>query len=66
MPNLGWKTTGSGRRPADGDERWGMAPYRLCQVYENEPWHDELRPDPARRGCPGRWADPTHDPRVRR
>jgi len=40
------------------------AAYGLCQVYDNEPWHYELRPDAVRDGCPPRYADPTHDPRM--
>jgi hypothetical protein len=36
----------------------------LCQIYRNEPWHYELRPDAVDRGCPPRYADPTHDPRM--
>ena len=40
------------------------AAYGLCQVYANEPWHYELRPDAADRGCPAIYADPTHDPRM--
>ena len=42
------------------------ASYGLCQVYDNEPWHYELRPDAVERGCPARYADPTHDPRMQR
>lgn len=42
------------------------AAYGLCQIYRNEPWHFELRPDAARRGCPRPYADPTHDPRMRK
>jgi D-alanyl-D-alanine carboxypeptidase len=40
------------------------AKYGLCQIYDNEPWHYELRPEAATRGCPPRYADPTHDPRM--
>jgi hypothetical protein len=40
------------------------AAYGLCQIYRNEPWHFELRPRAADRGCPPRYADPTHDPRM--
>jgi hypothetical protein len=40
------------------------AAYGLCQVYENEPWHYELRPGAADRGCPSMYPDPTHDPRL--
>jgi hypothetical protein len=42
------------------------AAYGLCRVYANEPWHYELRPDASARGCPGLYADPTRDPRMRR
>ncbi|KAA1399401.1 M15 family metallopeptidase [Aeromicrobium ginsengisoli] len=42
------------------------AAYGLCQIYDNEPWHYELRPEAAGTGCPPRYADPTHDPRMRR
>ena len=38
--------------------------YGLCQVYDNEPWHYELRPDAVEDGCPARYADPTQDPRM--
>ena len=40
------------------------AAYGLCRIYGNEPWHYELRPDAAARGCPAMYADPTHDPRM--
>ena len=40
------------------------AAYGLCQVYGNEPWHYELRPEAVERGCPAPYADPTHDPRM--
>jgi hypothetical protein len=42
------------------------AEYGLCRIYGNEPWHYELRPDAVDHGCPPRYADPTHDPRMRR
>ncbi len=38
--------------------------YGLCQIYGNEPWHYELRPEAIDRGCPPVYADPTHDPRM--
>jgi zinc D-Ala-D-Ala carboxypeptidase len=38
--------------------------YGLCQTYENEPWHYELRPQTSAHGCPRLYADPTHDPRT--
>jgi D-alanyl-D-alanine carboxypeptidase len=40
------------------------AAYGLCQIYDNEPWHYELRPDATDHGCPAMYADPTHDPRM--
>ncbi|CAM3586179.1 M15 family metallopeptidase [Smaragdicoccus niigatensis] len=40
------------------------AEYGLCQIYENEPWHYELRPKAAGSGCPVMYADPTQDPRT--
>lgn len=40
------------------------ADYGLCQIYRNEPWHYELRPEAVDRGCPPMYADPTHDPRM--
>ena len=41
------------------------AAYGLCQIYGNEPWHYELRPDAGDGGCPPMYADPTKDPRMR-
>ena len=40
------------------------ARYGLCQIYGNEPWHYELRPEATGRGCPPMYADPTQDPRM--
>jgi zinc D-Ala-D-Ala carboxypeptidase len=40
------------------------AAYGLCQIYGNEPWHYELRPEAVEHGCPPIYADPTHDPRM--
>jgi hypothetical protein len=40
------------------------ARYGLCQIYGNEPWHYELRPEAIDQGCPPMYADPTHDPRM--
>jgi zinc D-Ala-D-Ala carboxypeptidase len=40
------------------------AEYGLCQIYTNEPWHYELRPEAIERGCPVAYADPTEDPRM--
>jgi D-alanyl-D-alanine carboxypeptidase len=42
------------------------ADYGLCQIYSNEPWHYELRPEAIDHGCPPMYADPTHDPRMQR
>jgi zinc D-Ala-D-Ala carboxypeptidase len=40
------------------------AVYGLCQIYDNEPWHYELRPEAIEHGCPATYADPTQDPRM--
>lgn len=40
------------------------ADYGLCQIYDNEPWHFELRAEATGRECPSTYADPTHDPRM--
>jgi hypothetical protein len=40
------------------------AAYGLCQIYANERWHYELRPDAVAHGCPAMYADPAHDPRL--
>jgi zinc D-Ala-D-Ala carboxypeptidase len=42
------------------------AAYGLCQIYGNEPWHYELRPDATAHGCPRMYSDPTQDPRMQR
>jgi LAS superfamily LD-carboxypeptidase LdcB len=41
------------------------AAYGLCQIYRNEVWHYELRPDAIEHGCPKMYADPTQDPRMK-
>jgi zinc D-Ala-D-Ala carboxypeptidase len=41
------------------------AEYGLCQIYSNEPWHYELRPEAIDHGCPPMYADPTDDPGMR-
>lgn len=38
--------------------------YGLCQIYRNESWDYELRPEATSRGCPPMYADPTQDPRM--
>lgn len=40
------------------------AAHDLCLVYENEPWHFELRPGASNRGCPTLYADASVDPRL--
>jgi D-alanyl-D-alanine carboxypeptidase len=35
------------------------AAYGLCQIYANEPWHYELRPEAVAQGCPPMYADAT-------
>jgi hypothetical protein len=40
------------------------AEYGLCRIYRNEPWHYERRLEALDHGCPGMYADPTHDPRM--
>jgi zinc D-Ala-D-Ala carboxypeptidase len=40
------------------------AAYGLCQIYRNETWHYELRPEAIDHGCPPMYADPTQDPRM--
>jgi D-alanyl-D-alanine carboxypeptidase len=40
------------------------AAYGLCQIYGNEPWHYELRPEAIAHGCPPTYSDPTQDPRM--
>ncbi|MBT2514656.1 M15 family metallopeptidase [Arthrobacter sp. ISL-30] len=40
------------------------AQYWLCQIYGNEAWHYELRPEAITHGCPRMYADPTQDPRM--
>jgi zinc D-Ala-D-Ala carboxypeptidase len=40
------------------------AEYGLCQIYKNEPWHYEMRPEAIAHGCPRMYADPTRDPRM--
>jgi hypothetical protein len=40
------------------------ARYGLCQIYGNEPWHYEMRPEAVDQGCPDMYDDHTHDPRM--
>jgi D-alanyl-D-alanine carboxypeptidase len=39
--------------------------YGLCQIYRNEPWHYELRPDAVSRGCPPMDAGPADNRGMR-
>ena len=40
------------------------AGYGLCPIYDNEPWHFELREEALAQGCPTTYTDPTEDPRM--
>ncbi|MFE5672741.1 M15 family metallopeptidase [Agromyces sp. NPDC056523] len=40
------------------------AEYGLCQIYDNEPWHYELRPEAIEHGCAVTYTDPSQDPRM--
>jgi hypothetical protein len=42
------------------------AEFGLCQIYRNEPWHYELRPEAVDDGCPRPYANPADDPRMQR
>lgn len=42
------------------------AGYGLCQIYANESWHFELRPEAIAHGCPALFPDAAHDPRMQR
>jgi hypothetical protein len=33
-------------------------------VFDDESWHNELRPEAIDDGCPPMYADPTHHPRM--
>jgi zinc D-Ala-D-Ala carboxypeptidase len=58
---------GRGRHGASDATAWLSehgAEYGLCQIYGNERWHYELRPEAVGQGCPAMYADPTHDPRM--
>jgi D-alanyl-D-alanine carboxypeptidase len=73
-----WVATGTTSPHVSGDAvdigpaaatRWLSAhgaAYGLCQIYGNEPWHYELRPDAIAHGCPPMYSDPTQDPRMQR
>ena len=61
-PHVSGDAVDIGSDGADWLSEHGAA-YGLCQIYANEPWHYELRPEAADQGCPGMYADPTH-PRM--
>ena len=42
------------------------AGYGLCRIYDNEPWHYELRREAIDHGCPPTYPDPTFDPRMQK
>lgn len=42
------------------------AKYGLCQIFANEPWHYELRPEAIEQGPPPMYPDPSHDPRMKK
>jgi zinc D-Ala-D-Ala carboxypeptidase len=42
------------------------AKYGVCQIYRDEPWHYERRPNAVDHGCPPLYADRTQDPRTHR
>ena len=42
------------------------AQYGLCQIYANESWHYELRPEAIDDGCPEMYSDASVDPRMTR
>jgi zinc D-Ala-D-Ala carboxypeptidase len=60
------KAVDIGPSDADGWLSAHGARYGLCQIYRNEPWHYELRPEAINHGCPAMYADPTQDPRMQR
>ncbi|GAA1601536.1 hypothetical protein GCM10009804_67640 [Kribbella hippodromi] len=63
-PHVAGRAVDIGRSDATAWLAKHGAKYGLCQIYANEPWHYELRPDAIVNGCPPMYADPTHDPRM--
>ena len=59
----GTPSTSGPERRRHGSSEHG-ADYGLCQIYDNEPWHYELRPEAVDQGARAMYADPTHDPRM--
>lgn len=60
-PHVSGDAIDLGRGAAGWLSKRGSA-YGLCQIYANEAWHYELRPEAVNDGCPAPYADPTHDP----
>jgi zinc D-Ala-D-Ala carboxypeptidase len=68
-PNTSAHVSGDAVDIGSGGTAWLSehgAAYGLCQIYGNEPWHYELRPEAIDQGCPAMYADPTYDPRMQR
>jgi D-alanyl-D-alanine carboxypeptidase len=63
-PHVSGNAVDVGHGDADAWLSANGAQFGLCQIYRNEPWHFELRPNAIADGCPGMYADPTHDPRM--
>jgi zinc D-Ala-D-Ala carboxypeptidase len=64
-PHVSGKAVDLGRCEATAWLAEHGAAYGLCQIYRNEPWHYELRPEAAVHGCPPMYADPSCDPRLK-
>ena len=64
-PHVAGHAVDLGRAPAQAWLAARGAAFGLCQIYANEPWHYELRPDASAHGCPPMYADPSQDPRLR-
>jgi hypothetical protein len=65
-PHVSGNAVDIGRSDATAWLSENGARYGLCQIYANEPWHYELRPQAITDGCPPMYPDPSHDPRMRR
>lgn len=63
-PHVAGEAADIGRDAADEWLSQNGARFGLCQVYRNEPWHFELRPQAIDGRCPRMYADPTRDPRM--
>lgn len=65
-PHVSGNAVDIGRSDATAWLSENGARYGLCQIYSNEPWHYELRPQAITEGCPPMYPDPSHDPRMQR